>query len=543
MLGQTGMSDLKSLYSDTGVVRKRWIALAMLVAWFGVVSVLAWTHLVWRDEVRALSLALQGDTVFAMLKGLHGEGHPAVWYLLLRATHALVQRPEALLLVSIEVAAAAMVILVFRAPFSLPILVLILISSFSTYEYSVMARNYGISMLLIFLFAVFYERHRDRDCLLGVLLFLLANCNVPSALDVGGLLLFWFVDVLYGETTNRPRKIRMVFYNAALAALGFATCFVTIFPTFNDSAVIDAHSVTVKTLIKGMFLPSLQFSDCVVLPRAGRLAMAMPLLGKPLTILQSLILFGSTLGLIRRTGAFLAALTTLVGFSLYFVLVYPGAYRHQALWLVFLICMYWLAAPGTAQKESDSRACLKPFVGRLSAVGTTLFVLVILLQLPPSARKIVGIVSAPVAALDNGNNNIGSILAGHPELKQAVVIADPDYLLETLPYYVSNPTYLMREQRYGNVVHFTRKYRLELSLGDVLTNAKRLRQKTGRPVVILLSHEVDSSLPAQVGQEGYNWKSIATPEQARAFQLSTHLLKHRPPAETTEEYYVYVMDK
>jgi len=101
----------------------------------------------------------------------------------------------------------------------------------------------------------------------------------------------------------------------------------------------------------------------------------------------------------------------------------------------------------------------------------------------------------------------------------------------------------MREQRYGNVVHFTRKYRLELSLGDVLTNAKRLRQKTGRPVVILLSHEVDSSLPAQVGQEGYNWKSIATPEQARAFQLSTHLLKHRPPAETTEEYYVYVMDK
>jgi hypothetical protein len=110
------MIDLKSIYSDTGVAHKRSIALAMLVAWFGVVSVLVWTHLVWGDEVRALSLALQGDTVFAMLKGLHGEGHPAIWYLLLRTTHALVPHPEALLLVSIGVATVAMVIFVLRAP-------------------------------------------------------------------------------------------------------------------------------------------------------------------------------------------------------------------------------------------------------------------------------------------------------------------------------------------------------------------------------------------------------------------------------------------
>lgn len=541
MVGWGGMSYLKSLYMDTGVARKRWIAPAMLVAWFGVVSVFAWTHLVWRDEVRALSLALQGDTVFAMLKGLHGEGHPAIWYLLLRATHALVQRPEALLLVSIVVAAVAMGILVFRSPFSLPILVLILVSSFSMYEYSVMARNYGISMLPIFLFAVFYERHRDRDCLLGVLLFLLANCNVPSALDVGGLLIFWFVDILYCETANRPQLIRMFFYNAALAAAGVVICFITIYPTFNDSVAIGTRSFTVKSLIEGILMPSLQFNACVSIPGAARLTRVMPLLGKLLTILQSLILFGSTLGLIRRTGAFLAALTTLVGFSLYFAIVYAGGYRHQALWLVFLICMYWVAAPRNAQKESDSRARSQPLVGRLSAVGTTLFVVVILLQLPFTANKIVGIVRSPVAALDNGNNNIRSILAGHPDLQQSVVIAEPDYLLETLPYYVSNPTYLMREQRYGNVAHFTRTARLDLTLGDVLTNARRLRQETGRPVVILLSHEIDPSLPAQVYKEGYNWTLIITPEQARAFQLSTRLLKHRAPAETLEEYYVYVM--
>jgi hypothetical protein len=174
-------------------------------------------------------------------------------------------------------------------------------------------------------------------------------------------------------------------------------------------------------------------------------------------------------------------------------------------------------------------------------------VFVLFLQLPYGAHKIIGIVVSPFAALDNRSNNVTSILAGHPDLKQAVVIADPDFLLETLPYYVSNPTYLMREQRYGNVVHFTRKAQLELSLGDVLANARRLRQETGRSVVFLLSKEIDPSLPAQVYREGYNWRFIVTPEQARAFQLSARLLNHHfagaENADNDEGYYAYVMDK
>jgi hypothetical protein len=139
---------------------------------------------------------------------------------------------------------------------------------------------------------------------------------------------------------------------------------------------------------------------------------------------------------------------------------------------------------------------------------------------------------------------VGSILAGHPDLKEAVFIADPDYLLETLPYYVSNPTYLIREQRYGNIVHFTRKAQLELNLGDVLCNGLWLQQHTGRPVVVLLSHKVDPSLPTQVYKEGYNWKFTITPEQAHDFQLSSRLLEyHVAPSETDEEYYVYVIGK
>jgi hypothetical protein len=268
----------------------------------------------------------------------------------------------------------------------------------------------------------------------------------------------------------------------------------------------------------------------------------MPLLAKPFIVLKSLILFASTLGLIRRLGAFLAALTTLVGLSLFFSIVFAGNYRHQALWLVFLISLYWLIAPRPRQVTTPVAG--PTFVDRLSTAGTGVFVLFLLLQVPYAAHKIARDVVAPGAAMHSRANTMSSIIARHAELKEAVAIADPDYLLETLPYYVANPTYLIREERYGKVVHFTPRARLNLSLGDVLDEAQRLRAQTGRPVMILLSEEVDPSLATQVYPEAYDWKFVITPEQARSFQLTTRLVEHHlAPADSDEDYYVYVMDK
>jgi hypothetical protein len=64
-------------------------------------------HALRREEVRALSLALQGDNFVPMLKGLHREGHPAIWYLLLRIGYAIAGSPVVLPAGSIGVASAA----------------------------------------------------------------------------------------------------------------------------------------------------------------------------------------------------------------------------------------------------------------------------------------------------------------------------------------------------------------------------------------------------------------------------------------------------
>jgi len=250
------------------------------------------------------------------------------------------------------------------------------------------------------------------------------------------------------------------------------------------------------------------------------------------------ILFGSTLGLIRYPGAFLAALATLVGLSLFFTFFYPGAYRHEALWLCFLIGCYWIAsAKATASEPRISfrwPAVLRP----VSTVGRGLFLLLMAMQVPIGVENV-------LAATGDGppfscSRDLGAFLRGMPELHDAILIAEPDALLESLRYYVSNPTYLVREQRYGSFVS-PGLSRSQLTLDDVLANARRLHAATNKPVVILLAYPLDPFVSGRVYRDSRNWEFLVTPEQERVFIGATQLLESFPAAVTDEHFDVYLL--
>lgn len=538
------MNQPTSVSGLFGVTVHRLLALTFVLFWACVVSYLAWNHVVWRDEVRALSLALQGDNIIAMLKGLHGEGHPAVWYLLLRGAHALIVRPEVLQLVSLIVAFASMLLLVLRSPFGLPLIAILLSSRFALFEYSVMARNYGISMLLLFLLATIYTRYRERGILLGTLLFLLANCNVHSMVLVGSFLIFWFFDIVRNDGVGRTRALHTFFLNASIAILGILLCVMTVFPPVNDAAQIDLpDGITFKLLLKAVFLPAVSFDSLLPLDVLYRVMDKSSLWGEPyiliLKTLMSLLMFGSTLALVRRPAALLAAWAALIGLSLLFTVIYPGFYRHQALWLVFLISMYWIAYREDEKNERGPSTKTATLVKAISASGHALVIAVLALQVI-AVHPIFAHIGMPLSR----SRDLGQLIARSPELRDAIVIADPDYLLEPLSYYVPNRTYLMRERRFGNVVVFTRKAILRLSLDDILTDARHLRTEFGKPVIILLKQRLDDSESAQVIREGYNWELSTTPEQVRTFQASTRLIERFASVFYSDESFdVYVVDR
>jgi MFS family permease len=517
---------------------QRALKLGCFVLWLGLVLLLDVHHAFWRDEVRALSLALQGNGVVDMLKGIRGEGHPATWYLLLRAAHILVGSSMVLPIVSVGVASAAMLLLVLRSPFNAWMIALLLMGKFALFEYSVMARNYGISVLFMFLLAEFYPRHRDRGFLLGVLLFLLANTNAHSVPLTGAFLLFWLIDLVIEQGGRWTPALRTFLLNAVIAAVGVAVCCVTIYPPFNDAAVTDLHELSLKLLAEATMLPSSSFSELVF--NAPRRAFdLLPLLHAPVLALTSVVLFGSMLGLIRLPGAFIATLAALVAFSLFFVVIYPGFYRHQALWLIFLVTLYWIMlARGGAAPLVFGR--FTRFVAPLSAVGSVLMVVLLALQVPSALREVIDV------ALDrpplSRTRDFTAFVLAHPDLQRAIIIGDPDYLVETLPYYIANRTYFLHEQRFGNVVKFTMHARLVLNLEDILATARTLRAESGQPVLILLAQKLDPSAPAQNYVNGYHWELRTSSEQVSEFLKATHLIASFSPAKTDESYDVYELN-
>lgn len=502
--------------------------LALLALWMVVALWLAWHHVPWRDEVRALTIALSGDTTFDMLRNLHGEGHPAIWYLLLRGGHALMQSPAVLPALAFIIAFATMVVLAFRSPLPLLTVALIMFGGLALFEYSVSARNYGMSALVLFVFAWLYPRWRDRGVTMGLILFLLCNTNVPSNFLAAALLGFWLLEIVSEEGLRWHRKYGWWLANAAIAAAGALVCFLTVFPASQDAASIShPDGLGIGTLLGALTGPKAAFPDL-----AGPFA-----LGRIGGLLATLALLGSLAGLLRSPGAFLAAAGVMLFFKLFFLLVYPGGYRHQGLLIMFMVTLYWLLAAGRGGRWPEAMPTLRRIADRVARIGPILLTLLLALQLQHSVRH------AAAALQDVPYSRIRDLaeLLEREGLTDATVLGHPDVMVEALPYYADNPVYLLRNQRYGYVVHFTRNARLDLSLDEILSDARRIAGETGRPVVIALRPKPDPTQPARSIPEGYLGTFHTDPEQDRRFLASTRLLARFGPAITDESYDVYLL--
>ena len=448
-------------------------------------------------------------------------------------------RPEVLPLLAFAVAVAAAWLMVWRSPFPRPLIALILASHFFIYEFSVMARNYGIGMLILFALAIAYPRCRGRGVALGALLFLLANCNVIATILAAAFLLFWFVEILE-ETGPRwsPAMANFVL-NAAIAAAGAALCFATVYPTFNDAAVA-AHpaGLAARDILGAISNPAPAFAHLL-----GRQVSPTYLVfpwTPILVVLGGPLLIGATFGLIERKGACLACLASLAGLSVFFLLVYPGDYRHEATWFAFVIAMYWISwkpnrlVRGQAVPHNDGRSFTL-----VRRVGFACFLVLL------GVQTTLGLADLAFAAIvgepESRSRDFADLVSRQPELKDAILIGDPDYMLEPMHYYLPNRTYFVREQRYGDTVRFTRKARLDLTLGDILDEARAIRVSTGRPVAILLAWRLGEMDPARVYRESYVWTFSAPGDQIERFREATTLLAQFPKATSGESYDVYVL--
>lgn len=486
--------------------RQRPARLIVFAVWLGLALFLASRHVMWRDEVRAWSIALSGDRVTDMLRAVHGEGHPALWYLILRGTHALAPWPQTMPVAAFVIGAAAALLFALLAPFRWPFIALALAGRFALYEYTVMARNYGISMLTLFGIAALYGRHRDRGWVIGGLLFVLCNTNVHSVMLAAAFLMFWTVDVASTQRFGWNRPWRALLIGASMAAAGAAICIATVYPPFNDAA----QPAPGRSLLTLAWETASRFN--ALLPT--------PLSKAPQLLIMPLLLGACLLRFVRTPGGLVAVAGAYGAFTLLFTLVYAGFYRHEALILPFLLTIAWLIAEGRGGVWPARIAARLGDTRRLEKIGAVALVILLSLQVVQSlaflTRALRGMPESRSAELAK--------LLHRPDLRGAVVVGDPDYNLEALPYYVTNPTYFVRERRYGRWVFFSWAAKRTMTPSDMLNSARRLQAETGRPIVLVMSEWSFRHNKPVAYPRGFYGDVVLTAADMARFRAGTRLL-------------------
>ncbi|MCL5997222.1 MAG: hypothetical protein M1546_14380 [Chloroflexi bacterium] len=440
------------------------IVVILLGAWLAAVIFTTTRHEYLRDEVRAWSLARAANSLMDLFELTRNEGHPVLWYLLLYVGKSIADTPLVLPITSIIVAFAAVAVFMFLSPFPPWIKGLFIFSALPLYEYSVMARNYGISMLLLFIAASLYRNKQKHWLPLSFVLALLANTNVHSAIFVCLIMVLWVWDAVTARKAAPGQVLGWSFFiPLAVSATGIVLCALGTIPPQNN-ILTDVYSVTANdlafALFGAIFRPDLSFS-----------AMVPPVAG-------TVLLYFAVFGLLHRPNLLLPALGGQIALGVFFYVGYIGSYRHEGLFLSFILFLYWIAlaswGTGTVTKQ-------KPPLFNIGLYGA-LFGL-ILVNIPKTSIALLDI------RMDMSSSKaFGAFLNESEVYRDAIIVPEPDYLIESLPYYAHNTIYLPREHRFGTTVSWTTEANGVLSLGELVSAAHDIKVRYGRPVLIVLGH-------------------------------------------------------
>ena len=150
-----------------------------LFLYASVVLLMVIFHEPWRDEAQAWLIA-RDLSIVDIFHHIQYETSPALWHLLLTpfAKLGFPYYSENLLNAAIMITAAITV--AYKSPFAHWQIVLLMFSYFFLYEYAVIARSYGLSVMLLMLLAMLDQNRGQRPILYGILVAALANTNVHS---------------------------------------------------------------------------------------------------------------------------------------------------------------------------------------------------------------------------------------------------------------------------------------------------------------------------------------------------------------------------
>ncbi|MDX2243969.1 MAG: hypothetical protein NW224_25105 [Leptolyngbyaceae cyanobacterium bins.302] len=177
-------------------------------------------HELWSDEIMFWMMARDNQTLSELVTTLRFEYmHPWLWGILLYGISRFTRDPVAMQVLHILIATANVFLLCRFAPLPRWQKLLLSFSYFLFYEYSIISRNYGFGVLVIFLFCTLFPTRKQRYWVLAGILALMANVNFFSRLTAIALAAMLAVEWL---RDRRQEKAQLQPWDIILSVLIFA---------------------------------------------------------------------------------------------------------------------------------------------------------------------------------------------------------------------------------------------------------------------------------------------------------------------------------
>jgi hypothetical protein len=310
-------------------------------------------HVLWRDELNGLAIAWASPTISSLFWHIHHEGHPWLWYVILWIPSRFTQSVLVLKVVQGIVSTAIILFVALRSPFRASEKALVLAGYFFVFEYTVLARMYGV-MLLLFVVYLWRRTTRPESPVLSAVLL-----GLMASVDTVGIILSFTLLVEYTYTAVEQRQRSPLFSRkTAVAALATYTA-ITLFAIWSAKPAKDiswrttgkpfADAKNVSHLY-GAFLnytilpffpvksPRSHFFWNPDLHRHGSLVYTLPML----IILGLLYISFRNRGSLLLMIGFAIVTGTLLGH-----LIYPGSERHFGLVFLAFLAAAWIVRAGT----------------------------------------------------------------------------------------------------------------------------------------------------------------------------------------------------
>ena len=306
-------------------------------------------HEIWRDEAQVWCL-VRDLNFFDIYNATRVEGHPILWYLLLTPFAKLGLPVESMQVLSFVFIGAAVVLFLWKSPFSSLEKTLVVFSAGMSYFLPVIARNYALIPMFLFGLAYCYPKRTEKPLLYSFLLFLLSQTHI---------LMLGFCFCLFVLFLFENIKEKKYFLPLGLLCLNFLFLFYSFYGISSENVVVQRYSentMTLPTLLKNFcynyFAPlftSNEILNCIIFYGA-------------------LIIIGFYI--FKENRKIFAVFITSFSYIFYiFAMVWFGGISYQKAYILLLILIfcYWV---------------LNNNLRQLKVAFNTIFVISLLLSIP-----------------------------------------------------------------------------------------------------------------------------------------------------------------